>query len=182
TVHTHPGTTRPWFSAADDHGDARLMPSLFHQMPGPHGSVVLAGETGVPAGRVWSETGIKTSVETRIVGKTLHVPAAAIIAKDHGPWFDRQRLALGPAGQDILRRLHVVIVGLGGTGSVCFVQLAHLGVGQITVVDADRIEHSNVSRIIGATTHDVGRTFKVDVAARYAEKLGLGTQVRCFAG
>src|SRR6266536_1766421 len=53
TVHTHPGTTHPWFSAADDHGDARLMPSLFHQMPGPHGSVVIAGGSGLAAGRVW---------------------------------------------------------------------------------------------------------------------------------
>jgi hypothetical protein len=37
TVHTHPGSTQPWFSDADDRGDARLMPSLFHQMAGPHG-------------------------------------------------------------------------------------------------------------------------------------------------
>ena len=36
TVHTHPGTTHPWFSTADDHGDARLIPSFFQQMQGPH--------------------------------------------------------------------------------------------------------------------------------------------------
>jgi molybdopterin-synthase adenylyltransferase len=29
TVHTHPSTSEPWFSTADDNGDARLMPSLF---------------------------------------------------------------------------------------------------------------------------------------------------------
>ncbi len=52
TVHTHPETNRPWFSAADDSGDSRLMPSLFSQMAGPHGSVVIAGNSGVPAGRV----------------------------------------------------------------------------------------------------------------------------------
>ncbi|HJP93862.1 MAG TPA: ThiF family adenylyltransferase [Pyrinomonadaceae bacterium] len=181
TVHTHPHTDRPWFSAADDHGDARLMPSLFNQMPGPHGSIVIAGETAQPAGRVWSEDGRKSELETRIVGSLLRVhPSAA--TGEVPPWFDRQRLALGKAGQDILRHLHIVVIGLGGTGSVCFAQLAHLGVGKITVVDADRVEDSNVSRIIGATTHDAGRTFKVDVAARYAEQLGLGTQVSCLVG
>ena len=182
TVHTHPHTERPWFSAADDHGDARLMPSLFNQTPGPHGSIVIAGETGQPAGRVWLEDGAKSELEMRIVGPLLRIHPLTSADEDLPPWFDRQRLALGKAGQNILRRLHVVVIGLGGTGSVCFAQLAHLGVGKITVVDADRVEHSNVSRILGATTQDVDRTFKVDVAARYAKNLALGTRVSCRVG
>jgi hypothetical protein len=182
TVHTHPGTTRPWFSAADDCGDARLMPSFFHQMPGPHGSVVIAADSGLPAGRVWSETGIKSEFQTRIVGNTLRLLLGSAILENGGSWFDRQRLALGEAGQEALRSIHVVIVGLGGTGSVAFMQLVHLGVGRITVIDGDRVEQSNVSRIVGATVQDAGRTWKVDVAARYAETLGLGTQVRCLRG
>lgn len=182
TVHTHPGTNRPWFSAADDSGDSRLMPSFFHQMPGPHGSMVIAGNTGLPAGRVWSEEGIKSELRARIVGSTLRIPRGDGIFEENTLWFDRQILALGAAGQEVLRNIHVVIVGLGGTGSVAFVQLAHLGVGRITVVDGDRVERSNVSRILGATTQDAGSTFKVDVAARYAERLGLGTQVHCLRG
>ena len=66
----------------------------------------------------------------RIVGDVLRVIPAAPESM-HEDWFDRQRLALGPEGQTILRDLHVVIVGLGGTGSVVLVQLAHLGVGRI---------------------------------------------------
>jgi|SRR5579872_6667966 len=73
TVHTHPGTERPWFSAADDLGDARLMPSFFHQMRGPHGSAVIAGDTGIPAGRVWSADGKKYDLPARIVGRTLQM-------------------------------------------------------------------------------------------------------------
>lgn len=42
-------------------------------------------------------------------------------------WFSRQGLALGEDGQRALRGLHVGIVGLGGTGSIAFTQLAHLG-------------------------------------------------------
>src|SRR5436189_6269319 len=47
TIHTHPNSDLPWFSAADDAGDSVLMPSLFAQMDGPHGSLVIAGDTGV---------------------------------------------------------------------------------------------------------------------------------------
>ncbi len=182
TVHTHPGTTHPWFSDADDRGDARLMPSLFHQMAGPHGSVVIAGDTGVAAGRVWSEDEEKRGLEIRIVGRTLRIFSQTSLPAENLAWFDRQRLALGPAGQEALRGLHVAIVGMGGTGSVVFLQLAHLGIRRITVIDGDRVGASNVSRILGATADDAGRTWKVDVAARYAERLGVGTEVLCLRG
>lgn len=182
TVHTHPGTTHPWFSTADDNGDARLMPSLFNQMPGPHGSVVIAGETGLAAGRVWSEHGEKTELGIRIVGRTINIFQSMNSPSEDVPWFDRQRIALGKAGQEALSGLHVAIVGMGGTGSVAFLQLGHLGVRRITVIDGDRVEASNVSRILGATADDAGRTWKVEVAARYAECLGIGTEVRCLRG
>jgi hypothetical protein len=50
------------------------------------------------------------------------------------------------------------------------------------VIDGDCVAASNVSRILGATAHDAGRTSKVEVAARYAERLGIGTEVRCLKG
>lgn len=182
TVHTHPDAILPWFSKADDSGDSRLMPSLYSQMPGPHGSIVIAGETGTPAGRIWLEDGATAEVSFRIVGQTLQtLPIDSIQARRTG-WFDRQRLALGDAGQQILRNLHIGVVGLGGTGSVAFAQLAHVGVGQITAIDGDKVAPSNLSRIIGATTQDVGVTWKVDVAERYAAQLGLGTRVHAIRG
>jgi len=182
TAHTHPGTTHPWFSDADDHGDARLMPSLFHQMAGPHGSVVIAGDTGLATGRIWSEGGEKRELGIRIIGRTLRFPPHTSAPADGVAWFDRQRLALGHAGQAALRDLHVAVVGMGGTGSVVFLQLAHLGIRRITVIDGDRVGASNVSRILGATADDAERTWKVDVAARYAERLGIGTEVNCLRG
>lgn len=182
TIHTHPGTREPWFSTADDNGDARLMPSLFDQMPGPHGSAVVAGETGIAAGRFWSENGEKQELCIRVVGSTLRSFYSTNSPSEDAAWFDRQRLALGKAGQEALRDLHVAIVGLGGTGSVVFLQLAHLGVRHITVIDGDIVAESNVSRILGASARDAGRTRKVDVAARYAERLGLGTEIRCLKG
>jgi hypothetical protein len=151
-------------------------------MAGPHGSAVIAGETGSAIGRIWSDTGEKMELGLRIVGRGLRIFPSKNLLREDLDWFDRQRIALGQAGQEALRRLHVAIVGMGGTGSVAFLQLAHLGIGRITVIDGDRVEASNVSRILGATARDAGRTWKVDVAARYAEHLGIGTKMRCLRG
>jgi molybdopterin/thiamine biosynthesis adenylyltransferase/proteasome lid subunit RPN8/RPN11 len=182
TVHTHPGTTHPWFSEADNAGDARLMPSLLNQMPGPHGSMVIAGDTGNAIGRVWTDEAGPFALELRLVGKMLESSAPDERQTGDQSYFSRQGLALGETGQAILRNLHVGIVGLGGTGSVAFCQLAHLGVRRITVVDGDLVESTNVSRILGATVHDAGRAWKVDVAVRYAAQLGLETEVASFRG
>lgn len=182
TVHTHPGTEEPWFSLADDDGDSRLMPSLHSQMDGPHGSMVIAANTGRSTARLWSDGRVPIGMGMRVVGVSLEVIPPAPVEGFSTRWFDRQRLALGSHGQQVLRDLHVGIVGLGGTGSICFAQLAHLGVGKITIVDGDLVEDSNVSRIVGATTGDVGRTPKVEVAARYAASLALGTCVTALRG
>lgn len=158
------------------------MPSLFHQMAGPHGSMVIAGDTGVTTGRVWADCGEPVELEINVVGKTIRVFRTVNPATDAPAWFDRQGLALGSAGQEILRGLHVAIIGAGGTGSIVFLQLAHLGIRRITIIDGDFVAASNVSRVLGATAGDAGRTWKVDVAARYAERLGIGTEVRCLKG
>jgi proteasome lid subunit RPN8/RPN11 len=182
TVHTHPATTHAWFSEADNAGDARLMPSLLNQMLGPHGSMVIAGDTGNAIGRVWTDEGGPFPLELRQVGKTLKSTTMNERQLGEPNWFSRQGLALGDTGQAVLRNLHVGVVGLGGTGSVAFCQLAHLGIRRITVVDGDLVEPTNVSRILGASVHDAGRTWKVDVAARYAAQLGLETEVVSFRG
>jgi molybdopterin/thiamine biosynthesis adenylyltransferase len=62
---------------------------------------------------------------------------------------------LGDNSDDALQHLRVAIVGLGGGGSHIAQQLAHLGVGQFVLVDPDRIEESNLNRLVGGTVADV---------------------------
>lgn len=178
TIHTHPGATEPWFSAADDAGDARLMPSMRCQIPdAPHGSIVLV-DNGSAIARTFDENGVSEKIDMQIVGRTLSTPQLMTVASE--PWFARQELALGARGQGQLRGLRVGVVGLGGIGSLVCMQLAHLGVGELMLLDGDIVEASNLSRVAGATKDDVGRTYKVDVAARYAKSLGLVRKVERF--
>jgi molybdopterin/thiamine biosynthesis adenylyltransferase len=177
TIHTHPGASEPWFSAADDAGDSRLMPSLHSQIPGaPHGSIVLV-DNGRVAARVFDGDATSRPIDLHVVGRTL--ATATVTDEADERWFARQTLALGARGQAALRRLRVGIIGLGGIGSLVSLQLAHLGVGELVLIDGDLVEASNLSRIAGATKDDVGRSHKVDVSARYARAIGLVRQVEC---
>jgi len=90
---------------------------------------------------------------------------------------DRQVRAWGSDGQRALADSTVVIVGCGGTGSHTAVQLAHLGVRGLVLIDPDYIEPSNLSRIVGSTASDVGRP-KVDVLADAVRRINPRADVR----
>lgn len=165
TIHTHPGASQAWFSQADNIGDSRLMPSLACRMPDArHGSLVIVDNGDVVARSF--HNGSASEAMVQVIGKTISYLRASAAPSE--PSFARQQLALGASGQARLRRLRVAIVGLGGIGSLVSMQLAHLGVGELILIDADKAEVSNLSRIAGATQGDIGKP-KVEIAARYAE-------------
>jgi molybdopterin/thiamine biosynthesis adenylyltransferase len=97
------------------------------------------------------------------------------------PFFARQVLALGSEIQSTLERLHVGVVGVGGTGSAVVEQLIRLGVGRLTLVDPDHFADSNVNRVYGSSTYDRGLP-KVTIAQRHSAHLGLGTHCLALAG
>ncbi|GAA3901212.1 molybdopterin-synthase adenylyltransferase MoeB [Halomonas cibimaris] len=61
------------------------------------------------------------------------------------------------AGQERLLGAHAVIIGAGGLGSPAGMYLAAMGVGRLTLVDADEVELSNLQRQIAHGQADVGR-------------------------
>ncbi len=63
---------------------------------------------------------------------------------------------IGPAGQEALRRLRVLVVGAGGLGSPAIYYLAAAGVGTIGIVDGDSVDISNLQRQILHTTPRIG--------------------------
>lgn len=84
---------------------------------------------------------------------------------------------LGEGAQEIFGRARVAVLGLGGGGSHVVQQLAHVGVQNFMICDPDKVEDTNLNRLIGATEQDAtAGTRKVDVAARLV--LGLAPHAR----
>jgi len=78
-----------------------------------------------------------------------------------------QQLALpevGLIGQQRLNNATILVVGCGGLGVPLITYLAAMGVGNITIVDADRVEETNLHRQFSYTPNDVGQ-LKVSVLA-----------------
>jgi molybdopterin/thiamine biosynthesis adenylyltransferase/rhodanese-related sulfurtransferase len=63
----------------------------------------------------------------------------------------------GLAGQRRLRAASVLVVGAGGLGSPVALYLAAAGVGRLGVIDADRVDVTNLQRQLLHGTADVGR-------------------------
>lgn len=79
-------------------------------------------------------------------------------------WTDRTALLLGEEKMRRLREAHVLVVGTGGVGAYAAEMLCRAGVGELTLVDADTIQPSNINRQLPATHSTLGRS-KVEVLA-----------------
>ena len=75
--------------------------------------------------------------------------------------LSRSVLLLGESGIKKLIDSKVCIFGVGGVGGYCAEALARSGVGEIHLVDSDRVSVSNINRQIIATEKTVGM-LKVD--------------------
>jgi adenylyltransferase/sulfurtransferase len=71
----------------------------------------------------------------------------------------------GPVAQASLQRSRVLVIGAGGLGCPILLYLAAAGIGQLTIIDADTVDVSNLQRQILFTTVDAGQP-KAEVAAQ----------------
>lgn len=88
-----------------------------------------------------------------------------------------QLAQLGAAGQERLLASRCLIVGLGGLGSPVAMYLAAAGVGELTLVDFDRVELSNLQRQIVHHMSGLEQN-KVDSARATLALLNPDVQVR----
>lgn len=157
-VHNHGGRGHVGFSEDDLDSHERGYPALLDLTDGgPVGALVFAEDA--VAGDIWVPGGARHEINHAvIVGPQLRylfpVPPANSPAVD--PIYDRHARLFGDLGQARLRDLKVGIIGAGGGGSLLVQMLARLGVGHLVVVDHDRVEPSNLPRIVGATGRDAG--------------------------
>lgn len=94
--------------------------------------------------------------------------------------YDRQQRIAG-WNQQALTQARVLVAGAGALGNEVIKNLALLGVGNLLVVDFDRVERSNLSRTVLFTESDLGRA-KAEVAAAAAMRLNPEIKARPLDG
>ena len=87
---------------------------------------------------------------------------------------------IGEEGLARLKEASVLIVGVGGVGSYAAEAVARAGVGNITVMDGDSVQPSNLNRQLVALTSTLGRN-KAEVMADRIKDIDPHTNVVALA-
>lgn len=81
-------------------------------------------------------------------------------------WNSRTELLLGKERLERFSEAHVLVVGLGGVGAYAAEQICRAGIGQMTIVDADTVNESNLNRQLPALHSTLGEPKAEVVATR----------------
>ena len=80
-------------------------------------------------------------------------------------WLERTELLIKEAGIERLKKSNILIVGMGGVGSFAAEFIARSGVGNLTIVDGDTVDVTNINRQLPALHSTIGLD-KVELMAR----------------
>jgi tRNA threonylcarbamoyladenosine dehydratase len=72
-------------------------------------------------------------------------------------WLERTELLIKEEGLEKLGKANVLVVGLGGVGSFAAEFLARAGVGNMTIVDGDTVDITNINRQLPALHSTIGQ-------------------------
>lgn len=155
-LHNHGGTNSVTFSNVDIESHERGYPALLDILRQQIVGGLVFAENAI-AGDIWFPNGDRRTVDhativgpvtTRLYQSPPPRPPAS------GTHYDRQARLFGDRGQEIFSKYKVGIIGAGGAGSLVNEFLARLGVGHIVIIDPERLDPSNVSRVVDSSSWD----------------------------
>jgi molybdopterin/thiamine biosynthesis adenylyltransferase len=169
-AHNHGGRT-PRFSPTDVEGLKDFSTYVLNSVSGrPYGATVWGDD--LVYGEFFTPDGGHGSLRSVVV---TGVPLRQMISRDDDDHridvaFDRQLPWFTRAGQRMLGRLRVGVVGVGGTGSPVVQNLVYLGVRDFIIVDDDAADETSMNRLVTAAAADL-RTAKGILARRLARSV-----------
>jgi len=75
----------------------------------------------------------------------------------HPGWQERTVQLLGQEKFSRLQQAHILVVGMGGVGSMAAEMICRSGVGRMTIVDGDIVQPGNINRQLPATHSSLNR-------------------------
>lgn len=170
-MHSHPGAGWQGMSSADVEAEH----DVIAYPAGVTGLPLLGmtiGSDGYWSARFWVRDGKKMDRKecnkVRIIGPHSYrlqfndklappKPRRDILRRTYDTW--------GSNTQNDISRMTAGIVGVGSVGCIVAEALARIGVGEIILIDPDKVEKHNLDRLLYGTIKDIGR-HKVKVAER----------------
>lgn len=186
-VHTHPFCEMPNLSSIDFHNGTKNAKYISTHLgkQSTMGMIVFGGTIRGFDGVVWNRDENRFEPIDRI-----EILGSPILILDNSnndnicenDIYARHRIIPGWK-QDVLEKLKVFIVGLGGNGSLIYQSCVSLGIGRqggwVKACDKDTLEESNVPRIPFAYPEDIGKS-KAYIAQNYADKKAPDLPVTCY--
>lgn len=91
---------------------------------------------------------------------------------------ERTKIVIGQDGIDLLRNSNVLVFGIGGVGSYVVEGLVRAGIGNLTIVDFDTVDITNINRQIPALHSTIGMN-KTDVLEKRIKDINPEINLKC---
>lgn len=106
-------------------------------------------------------------------GLKIHLNEPHEIKMEH---LKRQEAAFGAPFNLKMNSLRAAVIGVGGTGSPLATLLARCGIGELVVIDGDKLEKTNMNRVRGYNKNDIGN-YKAKALSDYIDSFGLDANI-----
>ena len=86
---------------------------------------------------------------------------------------------IGILGQKKIQSSKVLVIGCGGLGTPVVDLLSRAGIGQIGIMDDDKVSLSNLHRQVMFTTKDIGK-YKVSILEKKIDKINKSVKIKSY--
>lgn len=190
-VHTHPFSEfGAFFSSTDTEDEKTFGKWLINNFKGSYGSIVLSQNDYLS--RFWvidgsfQETPIKSIIKTQTYRERIDSSDKRKSKKelniDDKNIYNRSILTFGTdAILKIMDAQNITIVGVGGIGSVIAENLVHMGFKNLSLIDHDNSDVTNLNRMVGLTYDDALKEKpKVELVKEHILKINPNLNVSTF--
>lgn len=184
-IHTHPfSKVETSFSSIDDNDEIQFFKYLNANFENINYASIVFSQSYYSA-RYWQSENekigsLKAILKTQVYNENLYKKDNKRTKSEE--INSRTILALGVDTLSKLTNNQVIsIVGVGGIGSVIAENLVHMGFQNLILIDDDKLELSNLNRIVGATFQDAKNSIsKVIAVEKHLKKINPNLNVNAI--
>jgi hypothetical protein len=182
-IHNHP-TPNIEFSFRDHQNELTLLKALIGRNGKTARLIALLYSDGAWAAHLRYGScpeSIQPVRHVTAIGESFKVFGTFALGQTATEIFQRQLTAFGAPFTSIMQSLRFAVVGAGGTGSPIANLLVRSGAGEIILIDEDRLEKTNLNRVIGSCLRDVGKQ-KAELIEQHLNEIELPTTITSVIG